>query len=154
VGRDRGATPVVGKALEVALLVLLAALLTTALFGGVLPTYRTAAGAELADRTLARSAGAVERATPADPAAWDSFDRSLRVSLPGRIRGERYAVRAADGALRLDHPRAGVGGAVRPALPGNATLAGVWRSDRPARVRVRLRPDGAVRVRLVAGADG
>jgi FlaG/FlaF family flagellin (archaellin) len=153
VTRDRAATPVVGKTLEVALLVLLAALLTTALFGGVVPAYRTAAGAELADRTLARSAGTVERATPVDPAAWDGLDRTVRASLPDRIGGERYAVRADDGALRLDHPRAGVGGSVRPALPEGATLAGAWRSDRPARVRVRADAAG-VRVRLVAGGDG
>jgi hypothetical protein len=151
--RARAATPAVGKALEVALLVLLVALLTTTLFGGVLPTYRTAAGAELADRTLARSATAVERAVPVDGDAYRTFEHTRRVDLPGEIRGDRYAVRADDttGRLRLVHPRAGVGGAVRPALPNGTTLAGSWRSDRATRVRANV-TDGGVRVELLEGS--
>lgn len=152
-GRARAATPAVGKALEIALLVLLVALLTTTLFGGVLPTYRTAAGAELADRTLARSATAVEQAAPVDGDAYTAFERTRRVDLPGKIRGERYAVRADDtaGRLRLVHPRAGVGGAVRPALPNGTALAGSWRSDRATRVRANV-TDGGVRVELLEGS--
>lgn len=151
--RSRGVTPVVGKTLEVALLLLLAALLTTALFGGVLPTYRTAAGAELADRTLVQGATAVESATPADPGAYERFERTRRVSVPDRIRGEPYVVRTSAGRLELDHPRAGVGGSVRPLLPANTTLAGSWRSDRQTRLRVRLTDDGTT-VTLVGGDGG
>lgn len=149
--RDRAATPAVGKALEVALLVLLVALLTTTLFGGVLPAYRTAAGAELADRTLAEGATAVERTAPADADAYAAFERTRRVDLPGRIRGERYAVRADGGRLRLVHPHAGVGGTVRPALPNGTTLAGSWRSGQPARVRASV-VEGGLRVELLEGS--
>ncbi len=151
--RARAATPAVGKALEVALLVLLVALLTTTLFGGVLPTYRTAAGAELADRTLARSATTVERSAPVDAEGYAAFERTRRVDLPDRIRGDRYAVRtdAETGRLRLAHPHAGVGGAVRLALPNGTTVTGSWRSSRPARVRATVVGDD-VRVELLEGS--
>lgn len=149
--RDRGATPVVGKALEVAVVVLLAALLATALFGGVVPTYRSAAGAELADRTLARSAAAVERAAPADPGAYVVYERTERVDIPDRIRGADYAVAADGERLRLDHPRAGVGGALALALPNRTRVEGSWRSDEPTRLRVRAAASG-VTVRLVGGS--
>jgi hypothetical protein len=149
--RARGAVPAVGKALELALLVALAALLAATLFGSVVPEYRTAAGAELADRTLVRSATTVEGAVPAAPGAYARLNRTVRADLPDRIRGARYEVRAVGGRLRLDHPHPRVGGAVRPALPADARLDGAWTSDRPARVRVRVDRGGPVRVRLVEG---
>jgi hypothetical protein len=149
--RARAATPVVGKALEIAVLVLLTALLTTALFGGVVPTYRSAAGAELADRTLAQSAAAVERAAPADSDAYVAYERTERVDLPDRIRGADYVVAADGERLRLDHPRAGVGGSVALALPNRTRVTGTWRSDDPTRLRVRAATDG-VTVRLLGGA--
>lgn len=149
--RDRGATPVVGKALEIAVVVLLAALLATALFGGVVPTYRSAAGAELADRTLARSATAVERAVPADPGAYAAYTHTERVDLPDRIAGSSYAVAADGEQLRLDHRRAGVGGAVDLALPNRTRVDGSWQSDGRTRLRVRVTASG-VTVRLVGEA--
>ena len=103
--------------MEIAILVLLTALLATAMFGNVVPTYRGAAGAELADRTLAQSAAAVERAAPTDPDAYVVYAHAERVDLPDRIAGSDYAVAADGDRIRLDHPRAGVGGSIRPALP-------------------------------------
>lgn len=147
---DRGATPVVGKALEIAVVVLLTALLATALFGGVVPTYRNAAGAELADRTLARSVATVERAAPPDSGAYVAYAHTERVDLPDRIGGSRYAVVADGDRIRLDHPRAGVGGSIRPALPNRTSVEGSWRSDQPARVSVAL-DDGETVVRLAGG---
>jgi hypothetical protein len=136
--------------MEVAVLVLLTALLTTAMFGAVVPTYRSAAGAELGDRTLARSAAAVERGVPATPGVYERFSHTERVDLPDRIRGSAYVVAADGERLRLEHPRAGVGGSVRPALPNGTRVEGSWRSDRPARVRVTA-GGGATVVRLAGG---
>ncbi|MFB6167566.1 MAG: hypothetical protein ABEJ43_01840 [Haloferacaceae archaeon] len=149
--RDRAATPVVGKAMEIAVLVLLTALLTAAMFGSVVPAYRSAAGAELADRTLARSAEAVERAVPAAPGAYETLSHTERVDLPDQIRGSGYVVAADGERLRLDHPRTAVDGSVRPALPNRTRLDGSWRSDRPARLRVTV-TGGETVVRLVGGS--
>lgn len=145
---DRAAAPVVGKTLEAAVLVVLIALLTTVLFGGVLPGYRAAAGAEVADRTLAGAAGRIDRAVPrGDP--W-AIDRTLRVALPDAIHGRTYEVRATGRALVLDHPTAGIGGRARLALPAGVRASGTWTSDAPAVVRVRGGHDG-LRIRLVEG---
>lgn len=146
---DRGATPVVGKALEASVLVLLVALLATAMFGNVVPEYRTAAGAELADRTLAGAADRVERAVPDD--APRAVEREVRVDLPTTVRGRGYAVRADGRELVLDHPTAGVGGRVALALPSGVRVTGSWASDDDAVVRVRVDADG-IRVRLATAA--
>lgn len=143
--RDRGTAPVVGKALEAGVLVLLVALLTTSMFGSVVPEYRTAAGAELADRTLAGAAERVERAVPGD--APRVLDRRVRVDLPGTIRGRGYAVRATGTALVLDHPTEGVGGRVGLALPDGVRATGSWRSSEGAVVRV-WGDSGGIQVRL------
>jgi hypothetical protein len=146
--RDRGLVPVVGKALEIAVLVLLTALLATALFGSALPAYRTAAGAELGDRTLAAAAERVERAVPARPA--DDVRRDLRVDLPDRIRGSTYVIRGRGQSLVLDHPTAGVGDTARLALPSDVRVTGAWSSGSTAVVRVRGDAE-ALRVTLVEG---
>ena len=137
--------------MEIAILVLLTALLATAMFGNIVPTYRGAAGAELADRTLSRSAAAVERAAPTDPDAYVAYAHTERVDLPDQIAGASYAVAADGERLRLDHPRASVGGSIRPALPDGTSVEGSWRSDRPARVRVTTE-GGETVVRLVGGS--
>lgn len=143
---DRAAAPVVGKALEAAVLVVLIAVISTALFGGVLPSYRTAAGAEVADRTLAGAADRVDRAVP-DGDPW-AVERERRVPLPDTIRGRQYEVRATGLALVLDHPAPGIGGRTRLALPSGIRATGTWSSDAVAVVRVRGDRDG-VRVQLV-----
>ncbi|MFB6080359.1 MAG: hypothetical protein ABEJ81_05120 [Haloferacaceae archaeon] len=147
---ERAAASVVGKALESVVLVLLIGVLATMLFGGVLPGYRTAAGAEVADRTLAGAAGRIDRAVP-DGDPW-GVDRELRVDLPDTIRGRRYELRATGRTLVLDHPAAGIGGRARLDLPAGVRASGTWASDTPAVVRVRGDRDG-LRVRLVAGPN-
>ncbi|UIP00361.1 hypothetical protein Hbl1158_03040 [Halobaculum sp. CBA1158] len=125
-GRDRAATPIVAKTLEIGLVLLFVAGLSAALFGGVVPDYRDAAGDRLADRTLAGAATDVERAVP-PPAATVRVER--RVRLPDTIRGAAYRVVADGDGLRLVHPNPAIGGNVRLALPDRvATVTGAWES--------------------------
>lgn len=150
---DRGTTPVVGKALEIAVLVLLTALLVALLFGGTLPAYRTAAGAELADRTTARAAEAVERAVPSPTRSVRHVDAERRVRIPTRIRGRTYRIRGDGRTLVLDHPTPGVGGRVSLALRPSATVGGEWESDARTLVRVQGAPS-SLRVRLETRGGG
>ncbi|MFB6281949.1 MAG: hypothetical protein ABEH40_08020 [Haloferacaceae archaeon] len=148
---DRAAAPVVGKALEAAVLVVVTALLATTLFGGVLPDYRTATGAEVADRTLAGAADRIDRAVP------DGDPRSVaverRVPVPDAIRGRRYEVRATGRALVLDHPAARIDERTRLALPPGVRATGAWSSEATAVVRVEGR-GGELRVLLVERSGG
>lgn len=146
-GRERTAravSPVVGKALEAALVVLYLGLVTTTLYGGVVPDYRAAAGAEVGERTLSAAANEVERAVP--PAA-RSVTVEVHVDLTRTIAGDRYAVRVerADGgvvALVLDHADPAVGGRARLSLPAHVvSVRGAWEST----------ADPVLRVRSVAG---
>lgn len=141
---DRAVTPVVAKALEAAIVVLFIGLLTTTLFGGALPGYRSTAGDAVGERTLSAAAARVEQAVP----AVEDASVRLRVDLPGTIRGDAYRVRSDDGALVLDHPHEAVGGRVPLALPDRvARVEGTWRSTDDAVVRV-VSTDGRVVVRL------
>ncbi|MFW5938948.1 MAG: DUF7266 family protein [Halolamina sp.] len=147
---DRGVTPAVGKALEVAVVVLLVGTLTTALYGGAVPDYRDTVGAEVGDRTLVAAAERVENAVP--PSA-----RSVRtvhaVDLPRSIRGENYRITANDRALVLEHPSSSIGPPTRLALPDRVeTVEGAWRSSDDAVVLVRGNGDG-LRIELVARDD-
>ena len=141
---ERAATPVVAKALEAAIVVLFIGLLTSTLFGGVLPGYRSTAGDAVGERALSAAAARVEQAVPT------TADASVRlhVDLPDTIRGDTYRVRSDDGALVLDHPHASVDGRVPLALPDRvAHVEGTWRSTADAVVRVES-TDGRVVVRL------
>lgn len=144
---DRAVSPVVGKTLEAGIVVLFLALLTTTLYGGVVPGYRTAAGQAVGERTLASAAERVQQAVP--PNASRARGR-YEVDLPRTIRGAAYHLRVDDRDLVLDHPAAGIGGRVRLALPGYVIdVDGEWSSrDRPV-VAVRNAPDG-VEVRLTS----
>ena len=143
-GDDRAVTPVVAKALEAAVVVLFIGLLTTTLFGGVLPGYRSTAGDAVGDRTLAGAAARIEQAVPAT----DDATVRLRVDLPDTIRGDAYRIRSVDGVLVLDHPHGAVGGRVPLALPDRvARVEGTWRSTDDAVVRVQS-TDGRVVVAL------
>lgn len=145
---DRAASAVVGKALEAGLVVLYVGLVTSALLGGVVPGYRTAAGEAVAERTLAAASQRVQQAVP--PGATAAGAR-VRVSLPDTIRGRAYEVRASDRTLVLVHPVPAVGTSARPALPSSVVaLAGRWESTAPAAVVVHPAGDGLV-VELVSG---
>jgi len=138
----------VGKSLEAAIVVVFLGLLTATLFGGVVPDYRTAAGDEVADRTLAAATHRVAGAVPPNGTA---VSATARLDLPSTIRGEDYRIRADGRELVLDHPHAGVGGRAEVALPDHVvSVTGEWYSRRPATVRVEDRP-GGVAVRLQSG---
>lgn len=143
---DRGLTPVVSKALGVSLLVLYVGLLSTSLYGGVVPDYRDAAGAELGERTLAGAGLAVGDAVP--PNATDATVER-RVDLPATIRGSTYEIRVENRSLVLDHPRFT---RRRPlTLPDHVvSVSGTWTSGEEAVVRVERAP-GGVAVSLVSG---
>lgn len=130
---NRAVTPVVGKVLEVGIVVLYIALLTTALYGTIVPGYRAAAGEQVAERTLATATERVQQAVPPEARA---VDVRVRVDLPDTIAGDRYRIRADGRALVLDHP-GGLGGRARLAVPDSVVrVEGTWHSDETAFVRV------------------
>lgn len=137
-GRERttrAVSPVVGKALEASLVVLYLGLVTTTLYGGVVPEYRAAAGAEVGERTLAAAASEVERAVP-PPAR--SVTVEVRVDLPRTIAGDRYAIRTDGAGLALDHPHPAVDGRARLSLPAHVVaVRGAWESTADPILRVR-----------------
>lgn len=145
---ERGVTPAVSKSLEATIVVLFVGLLTASLFGGVVPEYRTAAGDEVADRTLAAAAHRVGDAIPPNATA---VDARVRVELPVTIRDEAYRIRAEDRHLFLAHPHDSLGGRVGLALPSYVrSVTGEWYSRRPATVVVESVP-GGLGVRLRQG---
>jgi hypothetical protein len=144
---DRALSPVVGKALEAGIVVLFVALLTTTLYGGVVPNYRTAVGSEVGDRALVAAAERVERAVPSTAT---HVDRRVAVALPPTVRGAAYRVRTENESLVLDHPRPGVGGRVRLSLPAHVgNVTGTWSSGSRSWVVVRGGENATVRL-----ADG
>lgn len=139
---DRGVSPVVGKVLEAGLVVLYVGMLTTTLYGGVIPDYRTSAGAEIGDRVLSKSAERLQQAVPANGTV---VRGQMRVSLPPTIRGTEYEIRADGRTLALVHPNERVSSSVRLALPASvSTVRGNWSSREPAVVVVRSERDGLV----------
>jgi len=152
---NRAVSPVVGKAVEASVVVLYVALLSATLYGGVVPEYRTAAGAEVGERVLAESAQRVQQAVPTDARG---VEVRRRVTLPDTIRGRRYAIRVAGRELVLDHPDDGVGGRVALALPPTVdAVSGDWSSAERAVVVVQSTGDGdglAVRLESVDPEGG
>jgi len=145
---DRALTPVVGKALEIAIVVLYVALLTASLYGNAVPEYRSEAGAEVGDRTLATAAHGVQQAVPASRTVGTA---RTRVDVPDRIRGATYRIRADGETLVLDHPNAAVGGRARLVLPDSVvSVSGTWHSDGETAVVVE-RVDGGFAVTLEGG---
>jgi hypothetical protein len=139
---SRATSPVVGKALEAGIVVLFVGLLTTTLFGNVVPAYRTAAGQELAERTVAGAADGVEASVP--PAAHDATVRR-RVDLPGTIAGAAYRISVDGERLVLDHPHSRIEASTRLALPDRvAAVRGSWESGGDPRVIVRSAEAGLV----------
>lgn len=138
--RDRATSTVVGKALEAGLVVLFVGLLTAVLFGNAVPAYRTAAGQELAERTVAGAADGIEASIP--PAARDATVHA-RVDLADTIAGAAYRVRVDGRRLVLEHPAPGIGTSARLALPDHVeTVRGTWESGGEPTVTVRSDDDG------------
>lgn len=133
-GDVRGVVPAVGKTLELGLGVLVVALVTSTMFGSVVPHYESIGGAEVADRSLARAGTTVESAIP--PASV-SARASATATLPSTIRGATYEIHADSDALHLEHPHPGVGGRLPLPLDDRVLdLAGTWRSSDRFRVSV------------------
>ena len=148
---DRGLTPVVAKTLEIGIVLLYVALVTTALYGGVVPHARSDAAGVVGDRALAAAATSVEDAVPSEPARTVSVRE--RVTLPDALRGRPYAIRGSGRTLVLESAAPGVGGRARLSLPSRVrAVNGTWHSGRPAVVVVRGNTS-ALRVTL-RGADG
>ncbi|QIB73274.1 hypothetical protein GL213_12815 [Halogeometricum borinquense] len=129
---DRALSPVVGKALELGIVVLFIALVTTTFYGDVIPGYRTTAAAEVAERTVVDAAASVEETVPERTRR---IDRRVAVSLPATIRGDPYRLRATSPAnesttaLVLEHPDEGVGGRVTLSFPvREVAVSGTWQS--------------------------
>lgn len=129
---QRAVTPAVGKTLEIGIGLLVVALLTSALYGNVVPAYRTAGGQELADRALSGAAAATETVVPPDAIGAKA---SRTTSLPATIRGSTYEIHANGTALVLRHPHPRIEGRIPLALPDRVnTLTGTWRSTEQFRV--------------------
>jgi hypothetical protein len=123
---SRGFTTVVEKLLGLGIVVLYIGLLTTTLYGGVVPEYQSAVGAELGERTLTQAAARIEQAVP--PRARVVSAR-IRVDLPSTIDGTAYTIHTNGTDLVLEHPDPQVGGRVRPVLPERVQrVEGAWES--------------------------
>ncbi len=124
---NRAVAPVVGKLLAAAIAVLYIAGTTAVLLGGVVPEYRTAAGEELSERTLAEAAATVERAVPETAA--DSVDTRVRADLPPSIRDTGYRLVLENGTLRFDHPDSALEARTELQLPSRVdTVESTWES--------------------------
>lgn len=144
---DRAVTGPVGKALELALVVLFVALLSTTLFGGTVPEYRAVAGEEVGQRALALGAERIAQAVPPTGAVGATATR--QVALPRTVAGRVYRVTVENRSLVLDHPNPDIEGRTRLALPPDATVSGGWTSRGDPVVQVRTTPDGLA-VRLIS----
>lgn len=137
---DRAATPAVSKALEVSIVVLYVGLLSTTLYGSVVPDYRTAAGEQVGERTITVAAERIERAVPPNAT---QVTREVRLDLPTTIRGDGYRIRVVESTLVLDHPSERVSTRTELALPESVVhVEGAWSSHDTAVVRVRTTTDG------------
>ncbi|MEE6211188.1 hypothetical protein U3A55_13645 [Salarchaeum sp. III] len=144
---DRGVAPVVGKAMEAGIVLLYVGVVTAAMYGSVVPDYRTAAGDAVAERALVSAAEDIEAAIPADVR-----EATVRadVTLPETVRGRTYTIRVENETLVLDHPDPEVSARVRLSLPASVTVvSGNWSSSTPAVVVVE-HDAGETAVRLEA----
>ncbi|GCF14333.1 hypothetical protein Harman_22680 [Haloarcula mannanilytica] len=131
---NRALSTVVEKLLSMGLVLLYIGLVTTTLYGGTVPAYQSAVGAELGDRTLAEATARVEQAIPPDGR---TVSTTVRVSLPATIDGTGYSIRADGDALVLDHPDPEIGGWSQLVLPDRVNaLEGEWQSGSPTVVTV------------------
>lgn len=123
---DRAVVPVVGKLLEVSLVVLYLSVVSATLYGGVVPGYEAAAGEELGERTLAMATQRIEAAVPPNATR---VEARYRVALPETIAGDGYAIRTDGRTLVLDHPDPPVETRARLELPPEVVaVEGSWTS--------------------------
>jgi len=109
--------------------VLVIALLTSTLYGSVIPEYRADAGVELADTALASALSTTETTVP-PPGA--SVSVSTQVRLPTTIRGSTYEIVANGTRLELQHPHHRIGRTVPLSVPSRVVaVTGTWRSTKP-----------------------
>lgn len=148
-GRTRAVSPVVGKALEAAIVVLFVSVLVASLYGQAVPGYRAAAGQQVGERVLATAAERVQQAVP--PAARRVHAR-VRVDLPRTVRGRGYTIRTDGHTLVFDHPTLPSQRATVPLPDRVGVVTGTWRSRKPMLVRVTTSDTGLV-VRLEAGGS-
>lgn len=131
---NRGLSTVVEKLLSLSVVMLYITLLATVLYGGTIPSYRGAVGAELGERTLSEATARVEQSVP-PPGQAASARR--RVNLPATIDGAAYRIRAENGTLVLAHPDEDIGGRAEPILSARVgNLTGEWDSGEDTVVRV------------------
>ncbi len=114
----------VAKSLEAAVVVLFIGVVTTGLYAGVVPDYRSVTSAEIGDRALAAAGHEIEQAIPPEG---EAIEAERRVELPTTVRSEPYRVVAVDGEtngvddagevarIELRHPH--------PAVEGSRTLS-------------------------------
>jgi len=132
--RDRGVTPVVGKGLEILVVLGYIALVAGVMYGGVVPAAREAGGAARGDQVLAAAATGVDAAVPA---TGRNVSARHRVSLPDTIAGRRYTIRWRDGGLVLEHPAPEIGGHIPVSLPDRVVaVRGTWNGSGSAVVTV------------------
>lgn len=132
---DRGMSAVVGKTLAIGLALLYVTGMTSVLFGGVVPEYRTQTGAEIGDRVLATAA---EHLEGAPPAVQGTVDTRRVVTLPATIQQHSYTLVVSNRTLALDHPEREIGDEIRLGLPENVTVeGGTWHSGDDLVIRVR-----------------
>lgn len=131
----RAISPVIGKTFELGIIVVFVSLLTVALYGGIVPEYRTSAGAEVGDRTLVAAAERIEGAIPPNATHVRS---ETRIDIPRTIRGESYQLRVVSETLVLDHPNQRIAGRTPLALPNSVvSVSGAWASGDETLIVVR-----------------
>lgn len=136
---ERATTPVVSKTLAIGIALLYVGGVSTLLFGSVVPAYQTAAGEELAERTLAAAAGEIEQSVPETDGR---AERTRSISLPDRIHGDHYILELSGTRLILEHPDREIGAGTHLPLPPDVTVEeGSWRSGDDLRIRVTGPPD-------------
>lgn len=137
---DRGISPVAGKTLELGIGVILIALMTTSLLGGVTPGYQSAVGIEIADRVVINVADRIE-STADGTADTLSADRRVRVTLPQNIRQKPYRVIANTTAdkthIRLQHPDPAISASTHIVSHNLITVTGSIRSETPSWIRLQ-----------------
>jgi hypothetical protein len=116
---SRGVSPVVEKLLAAGIVLLFVSGMTTALFGDVVPQYRTASGQEVAERVVSRAANAIERSLPTVSGAV-TVRRTFEV--PGTIRSSGYSLALRPDGLVVRHPDPAIGARTALELPPSVAV--------------------------------